>query len=364
MNFNNRIRSLHQTDEATAQTIMQQCPAQWDMEKVFRKTYQSYLFQKQEGAAFAGECTEALPCPNVPRSFRGLWKAGAYTAFAAAFLGLFLFIFRMDGTAPPVDRFPDGIHENDVPRLDIDSQVEETTTYETQPDTIATTDTESSSEATEHTTPSVSETAETTIIEITPPLTTEEQIPDPTEVMTVPPVTETEAPAVTGTPTPESTAPETTTTTTEPPVIPLGHFEVSEQSGSFSQITYVREDTAPVEEHEHSFAAEGFTLTNTSVQNPDYPFRSVIFNLEDGAGQHYMVQQHRYDYFAHAYNTSIAWQTRSYTIGGRTVFLVYQDDPESVCSLMWDDGCHISVMNSQYKDLANMELLMQGMITN
>ena len=49
---------------------------------------------------------------------------------------------------------------------------------------------------------------------------------------------------------------------------------------------------------------------------------------------------------------------------GKPVIIIYEENDESVCTLLWDDGCHICLMNSQYKDLAKMELLMQGQITD
>lgn len=47
MHHQNIIRTLHRTDAVTAQNIMEQYPAQWDMDRVFRKTYQKYLAAKQ-----------------------------------------------------------------------------------------------------------------------------------------------------------------------------------------------------------------------------------------------------------------------------------------------------------------------------
>lgn len=367
MNDNNMIRSLYRTDDAAAGVIMQQYPPQWDMERVFQKAYQGYLAQKKEQLQmempFSSELTETVEYTTESRISRSIRRAGGYAGLAAAMIGVFLFVFKGASMRPPVDQIPD----ETIPPTTTASETEITTstTEETIYETTAvsafipanTTAPETTASGTESTT--VVTSTETAKMQTEAIVTASPASGTAMSCTTETSVTTTEMPT-------ESTQATTTTetTTTVPPVIPQGHFEVSEQSGSFFQITYVREDASAVEEHTHSFAAEGFTLTNTSVRNPDYDYRSVIYNLEDAAGQSYMVLEYRYAYFMPSFNPESYPLTKSYTIGGKTVFLVYQEDPESLCHLMWDDGCHVCHITSQYKDLANMELLVLNQITN
>ena len=65
MSLNNRIRSLHETDEATAQAIMQEHPAQLDTDKLFKTTYQKFISLKneqQEKEMTDSEFTEIFEC--------------------------------------------------------------------------------------------------------------------------------------------------------------------------------------------------------------------------------------------------------------------------------------------------------------
>ncbi len=363
MSNTNTIRSLYRTDNATAGVIMQQCPPQWDMDRVFRKAYQGYLAQKQESVQtempFCSELTETVEYTTEHRISHRIRRIGGYAGLAAAMLGVFLLVAKVSSLRTPVDNIPgETDHTTTADSAETTHAAEttfpETTVVSGQLMTMTTSAPTETTTAEPHSTETSTQTAGAgteTAVHVTEPAASGMAVPDTTGTS----VTTTEM-------TTESTQETTTETTTAPPVIPQGQFVVGEQSGSLYQVTYVRENAVPVEEHEHSFAADGFTITGVMEQNPDYDFRSVIYNLEDAAGQHYMVQQFRYDYFMTSFNPEYYPLTRSYTIGGKSVFLIYQDDPEAVCNLMWDDGCHICMMTSQYKDLAQMELLAQGQI--
>lgn len=362
MSDTNMIRSLYRTDNATAQAIMQHFPPQWDMDRVFQKAYRGYLAQKNEqlqtGIPFCSELTETVEYTTEHRIPHRIRRVGGYAGLAAAMLGVFLLVAKVSSLRAPIDHIPgETDHTSTADSAETTHAVETTFPETTAVSGQLLTTTSAAAETTTaelHSTETSTQTTAAgteTAVHITEPAASGMAVPDTTGTS----VTTTEM-------TTESTQETTTETTTAPPVIPQGQFMVDEQSGSLYQVTYVRENAVPVEEHEHSFAADGFTITGVMEQNPDYDFRSVIYNLEDAAGQHYMVQQFRYDYFMSSFNPEYYPLTKSYTIGGKSVFLIYQDDPEAVCNLMWDDGCHICMMTSQYKDLAQMELLAQCQI--
>lgn len=361
------------TDDATAGILMQQYPAQWDMDRVFQKAYQGYLLQKgesrQNGLQFDSEFSETAECATENGISHKIRRVGGYAALAAVTIGVFLFVFRVSSLRPPTDKIPDGNENNSIATTEFAPDETTDTAEETLPQTTAlseddpalttalTSETTASGEERPTETTSSTVGTETSVVGIV----IESTLPQTVETV-IPGNTETSA-AATETTTTEST--QETTTTTETTALPKGYFEVQGPSnpGEFFTVRYNRESNTPVEEHNHSFAAEGFWITDEQVWNPGYDYRSVVYKLEDAAGQHYMVRQCRYDYFMPSFNPEYYPLTKSYTIGGRTVFLVYQEDPDSVCSLMWDDGCHVCEINSQYKDLANMELLVLSQTT-
>ncbi len=349
MNQTHNVHTLHRTDAVTAGRIMADYAVECSTEALFQKTYQRYLVQTAAPAA----CMETMAVMQDSHPPRRTWRYSGYAIAAAACLGICLLALGMQERSP-IHPLPD----DSVVEVPPHESAAETTT-ETMTET-----TETTSAQTTCTSPLPVIVTETTVFtEIVPEETEETSTPAATQAPPSPETTPLETEGTSPLATAVATTTETTTTemttTTQPPVS-LGTFNVSESSGSFFQLTYVRANPDPVTEQEHSFAAEGFTLTNTMVQNPDYDFRSVIYNLEDTAGQNYMIQQFRYDYFMPTFSTEYYPLTKSYTIGETSVFLVYREDPETVCHLMWDDGCHICEMTSQYKDLAQMERLVQG----
>lgn len=392
MSDNRILKSLHRTDESTAHAIMQQYPAQWDMDKIFQKTYQKYLAQTkektQEEVFLENECEEALKCRKEISMAHRFRRVGSFACCAAAYIGIFLFVLQMDDTAPHTDHSPNATNNSDFNILEVDrtekattaasdeqhkTETQMTSTIQTDPpettitSEAVTTPLESSTEQSEQDAPNAIETTETTMLpEPLPPESTEMELTEPTEPVTVPPPMESEPSDTTSFTETIPTETETTTTTEAPPMEQaFGYFEVNEPAnpGEFYQITYVRENTEPVEEHEHSFAAEGFTVTEMRELNPDFDFRSMYYTIEDENGQHYAVEQMRYAYFGRGFNSTLNYQTKAYEIGGKPVLLLYREGEGSVCTLMWDDGCHVCAMTSQLKDLDKMELLVQSQIT-
>ncbi len=371
MHYQNIIRTLHRTDAVTAQNIMEQYPAQWDMDRVFRKTYAKYLAAKQsemQGAVLTDTAAENDVCRKQRTNAQRFWKAGGYAVCAAAYLGIFLFILRTNGQQGEIPKIPQ--ESSDIPHTDSITEPPTTAPVQgthTQPPTAAQTNTETivdTAETTSQTSTELTD-APTEAAETAPPIQT-----DAPETQSAPAIEVTAAPETSAAQTESETTPDTTTTTTETnpettttAAVP-GYFEVDETApaGQFRNVSYVRAEDTPVEEREHGFAAEGFTVTRTEEVNGEHDFRSMNYFIEDTDGQHYMVQQFRYDYFGVSISPTRLWQT--YEIAGKPVIIIYEENPESLCTMLWDDGCHVCLMNSQYKDLAKMELLMQGQITN
>ncbi len=367
MDHRNTIRLLHRTDAATAQQIMEQYPAQWDMDKVFRRTYQKYLAAKQ-AQEVADAAAESAVCQKQRTNAQRFWKTGGYAVCAAAYLGIFLFILRTNGQPTEIPEIPQ--ESSDIPHTDTITEPPTTAPVQgahTQPPTAAQTSTETIVNIVETTSQTSTELSDapTESAETEPTAQT-----DAPETQTAPAVEVTAVPETTTAHSESDTTPDTTTTTTETTpettttAAVLGHFEVDETApaGQFRNVSYVRAENTPVEERVHGFAAEGFTVTRTEEVNGSHDFRSMNYFIEDTDGQHYMVQQFRYDYFGVSVSPTRLWRT--YEIAGKPVIIIYEENAESVCTMLWDDGCHVCLMNSQYKDLAKMELLMQGHITN
>lgn len=357
MKQNNAIRSLHRTNDTTAQAIMQQYPPQWDMERVFQKAYQGYLAQKEEtlqGAVpFSSEVTETVEYTPENQLSRRIRRFSGYAGIAAAMVGVFLLIAKTNSLHTPVDRIPD--------------ETNLATTAETTAEGMQETTFESSGESgfvpvftegfTAETTASIAESTNTeTFSTQTDAIVTEV----PASGTAAPDSTET---AVTTTMnTTSESATETTTTETTPAAQSHGQFIIEDPTSAASSYTirYARESDVPVEKHDHAFEADGFTLTQRTEYNEEYDFHSTYYSLQDGNGQNYAINQFQYDYFSTTYNPGSGDLMKQYTIGGKSVILLYQEDPGALCRLIWDDGCHVCVMYSQYKDLANMELLLQS----
>lgn len=376
MHHQNIIRTLHRTDAVTAQNIMEQYPAQWDMDRVFRKTYQKYLAAKQaemQGAALTDTAAENAVCRNQRTNAQRFWKAGGYAVCAAAYLGIFLFILRTNGQQGEIPKIPQ--ESSDIPHTDTITEPPTTAPVQgthTQPPTAAQTSMETIMDTIETTSQTSTELtdAPTEATETEPTAQT-----DAPETQSEPAIEVTDTPETSAVQTEPETTPDTTTATTETTpeataettttAAAAGHFEVDETApaGQFRNVRYVRTEDTPVEERVHGFAAEGFTVTRTEEVNGEHDFRSMNYFIEDTDGQqHYVVQQFRYDYFGVSISPSHLWRT--YEIAGKPVIIIYEENPESLCTLLWDDGCHVCLMNSQYKDLAKMELLMQGQITD
>lgn len=371
MEYRNMINVLHRTDAVTAQNIMEQYPAQWDMDKIFRRTYQKYLAAKQaemQGAVLNDVATELAVCRKQHTNTQRFWRAGGYAVCVAAYLGIFLFILRTNGQPTEIPEIPPDNRE--FPHTDSITEPPTTAPVQgthTQPPTTAQTSTETIVNVVETTFQTSTELtdAPTEATETEPPAQT-----DAPETQTVPAIEVTDTPETSAVQTEPETIPDTTTTTTETTpettttAAVSGYFEVDETApaGQFRNVRYVRAEDAPVEERVHGFAAEGFTVTRTEEVNGEYDFRSMNYFIEDTDGQHYMVQQFRYDYFDVSISPTRLWRT--YEIAGKPVIIIYEENDESVCTLLWDDGCHVCLMNSQYKDLAKMELLIQGQFTN
>ncbi len=357
MNQNNAIRSLHRTNDAAAQAIMQQYPPQWDMERVFQKAYQGYLAQKNDSlqatVPFSSEVTEMVEyTPENSLSSR-IRRFSGYAGIAAAMVGVFLLIAKTNSLHTPIDQIPDVTNPSTTTETTAEAMQE--TTYESIGQSgFIPVFTEGSAEET------TASTMESTAMETLPTQTAAIVTESPVSGTAAPDSTETAMTTTTETTTESTTG--TTTTETTPTTESHGKFIIEDPTDASSSYTirYARESDVPVEKHEHSFAADGFTLTKQTEYNEEYEFHSTYYSLEDENGQKYAINQFQYDYFSSTYNPDSGELMKQYMIGDKSAILIYQEDPNALCFLIWDDGCHVCMMYSQYKDLANMELLLQS----
>ncbi len=348
MKDKNTIRSLHRTDDATAEAIMQAYPAQWDMDRVFRKAYQGYLAQKKEITPVYSELKETVEYTAENRTARSLRRIGGYAGLAAAMIGAFLMIFHSSVLHRPEGRLPEETSILTVTQPETEDTTTESSTASASaeascaPETTA--DEASTTETAQVTETDVSET-ELPVSEIVMPVGTE---PPAAETTTTEPVQET---------TTEATA-------TIPPEHLQGHFVFNGIDGVTLQISFVRESTEPIVPKRHSFAAEGFTVTDMQEKDPDEVSHYILYDVESEAGQQYQVQQFSNLRVVYVLEPDGDMMTKSYEIDGKPAYLVYQtDDPDADCELMWFDGCHICFVKSPLKNLADMELLVQSQIT-
>ncbi len=356
MKLDKKLRALRHMDDADAESLMEQYPPDWDQERVFRKAYEQYRSMQQSGAEGV-DAAVSVTEPARERPVSRMLLYGSFAMAAAVCVGVFAGLIHLAKLPPP-----DDLHKQELT---------ETGTVSTQATTLPTEQTtlQTSVQTSTSTHPNAAVPTELTVTSVTAVTTSTTTVTATTvlpESTTLPAET-TAPPPETGAPAPtepviEVQPSEPAPTETEPPQA-LWHFEVLEPDASgMSTLRYVPDMREPVTELVHTFEAEGFTILSRETFNTQHDYWSVMFQIRDDDGQHYLVQQFRYpsmygmEYHTRQFDANY-YQTREYDLGGKPAFLLYRDDPDSVCTLIWDDGCHICEMNSQVKDLAKMELL-------
>ena len=351
MKLDKKLRTLQHMDDADAESLMEQYPPDWDQERVFRKAYEQYRSMQESGAEGV-DAAVSVTGPARERPVSRMLLYGSFAMAAAVCIGVFAGLVHLAKLPPP-----DDLHKQELTETGTSStQATTLPTEQTTPQTSVQTSPSTYPNAADP--PAFTVTSVTTVQASTTTVTTT-VLPESTTLPaeTTPP--ETAAPA------PTEPVTEAVTSETTPPEQPQtsGHFEVLEPDASgMSTLRYVPDMSEPVTELVHTFKAEGFTILSRETFNTQHDYWSVMFQIRDDDGQHYLVQQFRYpsmygmEYHTKQFDANY-YLTKEYDLGGRPAFLLYRDDPDSVCTLIWDDGCHICEMNSQVKDLAKMELL-------
>lgn len=355
MKLDKKLRTLQHMDDADAGALMEQYPPDWDQERVFRKAYAQYRSMQESGAEGVDAAVSATE-PARERPVSRMLLYGSFAMAAAVCIGVFAGLVHLAKLPPP-----DDLHKQELTETGTSStQATTIPTEQTTPQTSVQTSPSTHPNAADP--PAFTVTSVTTVQASTTTVTTT-VLPESTtlspETTALPP--ETEAPVPTE-PVTEVQPSETAPPEPEPPQV-SGHFEVLEPDASgMSTLRYVPDMSEPVTELVHTFEAEGFTILSRETFNTQHDYWSVMFQIRDDDGQHYLVQQFRYpsmygmEYHTKQFDANY-YLTKEYDLGGKPAFLLYRDDPDSVCTLIWDDGCHICEMNSQVKDLAKMELL-------
>ena len=384
LKLKSRLKHLKHADPKTSDAIMEQYLPDWDGERLFQKTYAA--FREQE----SGEITPEDAQPPVRNRLTRIVRYGGYGIAAAMYIGLIVGVVRLTQLPPPeILRVPEEIptaavsqttpaeSETAAPQetseppeqepavhTDAPAQADEPTSAAAE-ESHAVTDAPAQTDAAETpaTVPAVTPTT------AAPSVTTagQESPPPPASAQTVTETTapdNTISPVVTAAPTePEPTEDEPAPLGNATTPQALGHFEIiPSNGGQLPKFTYVRDTDAPVEEHEHSFAAEGFTVTSEQWMNETQDYRSKMIQIEDSEGQSYLVYVFRYAYFGTQFNPEAHSVCYSYSIDGRPAYVMTDESEGSLCTIYWDDGCHVCAIYSQRKDQAKMELLIRSEI--
>lgn len=142
-------------------------------------------------------------------------------------------------------------------------------------------------------------------------------------------------------------------------------FEFKKKNDNvFTDLVYIRaddEDPSP-EVHSHSFSAKGFTVEEEKELSPGIHYFKIV---DDNTGQNYIMNTYIYEAFRPSYNPEYVYNLTNTEINGRAACIIDKgNDPEGVCTLYWNDGCHISTITSQLKDYETMRFIAENLATD
>lgn len=378
--------SMKGMDNAISHKILEDYPADWNMDRVFDESYQKYLGLKNtENQKLCGDTENVdavvhIHAEETPKKSRiQIFSFNKFTA--AACMAIVLMLTKFLCTPPAqVDHIPD-ISGTSPPSSNEQQQAE---SYEVQTDTA---------NAAGETNISSGVTASENI-----PAATEENhangnLPEPTEAA-VPPASFETAPAetqpavhtdipvqpVTADNTEGEAEPPAPIETADAPLDPVatdpsqyeppayGHFQFNKgaytdstdaQGNNFDQLVYVRTLDTPVEQKEHTVSLAGFTVTST-VQKEDGS--TVIKINEDENGQFYYLYIYSYETFSMGFNPNVNHIISYFDINNRPACSSRtSDETHSLCLLMWDDGCHICILNSTLESYDKMVYIAENL---
>ena len=180
MKRNPDLHQLRNVDVKTAEKIAEQYPADWDMERVFRRSYRKYLSQLPEGTAenegVQPDESDAMPAKKPIRMYVNRYATAACLVLTAGIAGIIG--YGLISTSKQGMTFP--VQNSDQIEIVTETTAPHTETEQAQlPETVTTVLTEKEEEPLQTTVSSMPETevtatqTEATIIQETEPQSTE-----------------------------------------------------------------------------------------------------------------------------------------------------------------------------------------------
>ncbi len=142
-------------------------------------------------------------------------------------------------------------------------------------------------------------------------------------------------------------------------------FEFLKKKGEADmRLVYIRADdeNPSPEVKKHSFSGEGFT-----VEEPQNQSTAVWFCIihDESTGQAFYLNTYTYEAFYAGYDPNFNHELKETEINGHAAALITKgDDPDSLCTLYWNDGCHFAVLMSQLKDYETMRFIAENLETD
>ncbi len=341
---------LKNIDNVSAEKISENYPVEWNIDKVFEASYRKYIELKkntsseidlktaEEGDILEFTETEKVRKLSVFRIFTMNKLIAAACAAAVILLIKMTFI-----PSKNIDRTPDIIEQNPIA-----SQEKRTTSAKEKDVHISTVlySNVSSADNTVCTTVSLKtdvldKTASN--VEVSETNYDEREYSEPTEA----PI---ESEPVDYTETTNTKPLQTTEPTTETATESCGYFKINageytnEQTNieGFDELTYIRSSNAPVEPKTHVVESESFHVISSS----ETPACDML-NIEDAEnGQIYTLCIFNYEDFRIGFNPELDYELQYLEINGRPA--CYNEnliDEHAPSNLIWDDGCHVCILN-------------------
>ncbi len=160
-------------------------------------------------------------------------------------------------------------------------------------------------------------------------------------------------------------------TTTADEVQPDFKFS-QKNNNSFIDLVYVRSNEKVSQIHSHSFSTDGFTVSECKEINNGELFYKIT---EETTGQVYVMNIIPFEFFQGtgdfkneyrigSFNPKYDYNLTKFELNGSSACIVDHGDPESLCTLYWDEGCHIVTVVSQLKDSETIKFIAENLISD
>lgn len=361
MNF--KKFSLKNADKTTADKILENTPADWDMDKVFNKSYSKFLAAENKVNRECSESTEnaeSYPVEVISPERNRFITVFNRAAAVLSCMAVVLLMFRALSSIP--DNIIESPDNPDIPPIIADDDKSSPTEKEIVP-------TETAYAVTKTTSSAVTEiiTVKTTVVEkVTDADTTtypETDIPDEPETPDIPDeptYTEETAPTTTIitiiSTTPQTIAVTTTgttaTTTTESAENAWGYFSFKNQLNFNNNcLVYVRSRDDEVHEKEYSVELDGFTVSQTFKDDFGEGYSLKDDSSEQGYGFQLLIFPYEYFKIDHVMYPDD--------------FTFFEINDKPACSkiidgyalLLWDNGYNICRCDGSAEHYDEMLLL-------